>query len=36
MSLEDIVREFPSLKPEDFKKTSDEDDGYNCIAWAVD
>ena len=36
MSLEDIAREFPNLQAGDFSKTSDEDDGYNCIAWAVD
>jgi hypothetical protein len=36
MSLDDIAREFPSLKPEDYLKTSDEDDGYNCIAWAIE
>lgn len=36
MSVQDIQREFPNLSPDDYSKTSDEDDGYNCIAWAVD
>jgi len=36
MSLQDIIREFPHLQIGDFVKTSDDDDGYNCIAWAID
>ena len=36
MSLKDIEREFPHLSPSDYSKKSDEDDGYNCVAWAIE
>ncbi|MGH9844901.1 MAG: DUF7689 domain-containing protein [Blastocatellia bacterium] len=35
MPLEDIEQNFPGLKAGEWSITSDEDDDYNCIAYAV-
>jgi len=35
MSLDDINLDFPNLKTGDWNQSSDADDGYNCIAFAV-
>lgn len=36
MDLDEIVREkFPNLSPGEYRETSPEDPGYNCIAWAA-
>ncbi|HEU0048546.1 MAG TPA: hypothetical protein VFQ43_13185 [Nitrososphaera sp.] len=36
MSQADIDREFPNLSRSAYEKKSDEDNTYNCFAWAVD
>lgn len=35
MSLADIQADFPKLKPGEWEQSSDPDDAYNCIAFAV-
>lgn len=35
MSLEAIESDFPNLRGTDWRKSSEIDDGYNCIAFAV-
>ena len=33
--LVNVGAEFPNMGPNDFQETSDPDDNYNCIAWAI-
>jgi hypothetical protein len=35
MPIEDIEEDLPGLKPGDWSVSSEADDGYNCVAWAV-
>ncbi len=35
MSTENLENHFPNLKQAGYSITSEEDAGYNCIAWAV-
>jgi hypothetical protein len=35
MAASDIERDFPSLTADNYKRTSDEDFNYNCLAFAL-